>query len=228
MSLFSAFPPTRLHGPGTRISQSDAQKFVADYLRRAETEPSLHPDSVLTATGVRFATAGGTPGLVMNQLRRFEAGLRGVDLAPEDEEINGHLGEPEAEGESTWQNGGKGATAVVDDVGDPLEGAMWQDKEEFEREQEDVHGDPREMGPPVVEEGPRNRGNIVPNVKEAGVDEGPNWGGGVDAGEMTAKEKERRKREKKERRQKDKREREERRTKKREKKGKKDSDDESG
>ncbi|MCJ1323763.1 hypothetical protein MMC10_000424 [Thelotrema lepadinum] len=217
MAHFSSYPPTRLHGPGTRISQADAQKFVANYLKHAETDPSLHPDSVLTPSGPEFATAGGAPGLVMNQLRRFEAGLRGVNLAAEVEEDDLELG-----AERTRRKG-RGATVLGDDPAaekgaeerDPLEG-MWQDKEEFEREQEDVEGDVGDRAPAVVEEGPTS-GSIVPKVNE-------------DAGnvEITAKDKERRKQAKKERRQKDKKDKEAKKAKKREIKREKNSDDGSG
>ena len=146
MSHFDAYAPIRFHGPGRRVTRKEAHRLVATYLKRSETEPELHPDSILGEEEPVFATPG-TEGLVMTNLRRLEAGLRGEHLAAEIEDEFGVTSWNTAYGANTGEDRANidkslvmnGPTAVAEEK-DAGEG-MWQDKAEFEREQEDLEGD---------------------------------------------------------------------------------------
>lgn len=80
-----AFPPTVLHTETLKaITIYDAQKFVSKYLKDSEHKPHLHPDARLEPKGVSLSTLGGRKGgVILHQLRRVEAGLRGEVLQPE-------------------------------------------------------------------------------------------------------------------------------------------------
>lgn len=53
-------------------------------MRNSESHPHLHPDALITPTGVTFSSHGGPAGgVVMHNLRRVAAGLRGEYLEPE-------------------------------------------------------------------------------------------------------------------------------------------------
>lgn len=80
-----AYPPTITdHASAKPISLQDAQKLIATYLKDSERRPHLHPDAVLETGGPTFSVQGGRQGgLVLHQLRRVEAGLRGEILQPD-------------------------------------------------------------------------------------------------------------------------------------------------
>lgn len=82
MSATNAFPPSVILPNSLKpIAISDAQQILAAYLKRSETQPHLHPDAVLQPSGPTFSVQGGPEGgLVLQQLRRVEAGLRGEIL----------------------------------------------------------------------------------------------------------------------------------------------------
>jgi hypothetical protein len=84
----------RMHRVET-ITPQDAQPFLAQYLKRSEKKPALHPDAWLATEGVRFGPRGGpTGGWAVHHLRRIEAGLRGESLLPESrEELLAKFGE---------------------------------------------------------------------------------------------------------------------------------------
>lgn len=78
-----SYPPA-LHHSTAAIPPAAAQALVAGYLARATESPHLHPDALLGASGAAFSVHGReVGGLVLHQLRRVEAGLRGEVLAPE-------------------------------------------------------------------------------------------------------------------------------------------------
>lgn len=124
-------PPPSRHISSTSISVAAASQMLDTYLRNSELHPHLHPDALITPTGVTFSSHGGpTGGVVMHNLRRVAAGLRGEYLEPEP------TPEPEEEQiAEEFGSGGRGGkkdkrkrSAAVD-----VEG--WQDKEEYEREE---------------------------------------------------------------------------------------------
>ncbi|OSS53889.1 hypothetical protein B5807_01415 [Epicoccum nigrum] len=112
------------------VSTADASTMLQTYISHSEAHPHLHPDALITPTGVTFSSHGGpTGGVVMHNLRRIAAGLRGEYLEPEP------TPEPEAEegaeGEKAW-NGKKGKGKKTTFTDGEVE---WQDKEVYEREQ---------------------------------------------------------------------------------------------
>lgn len=127
-------PPHRLIS-SKPVSVSDASAVLQTYIANSEAHPHLHPDALITPTGVTFSSHGGpTGGVVMHNLRRIAAGLRGEylepDLTPEPEE-------EEAAGEDRGWKGKKGKGTKTTFT-DPEAGTVqieWQDKETYEREQ---------------------------------------------------------------------------------------------
>ena len=103
--LLEAPPPAR-HISSAPISQHAASSMLDTYLRNSESHPHLHPDAIITPSGVTASSHGGAHGgVVMHNLRRVAAGLRGEYLEPE------ATPEPEEEGpgaEAARRNKGKG------------------------------------------------------------------------------------------------------------------------
>ncbi|KAF3005819.1 hypothetical protein E8E13_008146 [Curvularia kusanoi] len=131
-------PPHRLIS-SKPVSTADASTILQTYISHSEAHPHLHPDALITPTGVTFSSHGGpTGGVVMHNLRRIAAGLRGEYLEPEP------TPEPEAEegaeGEKAWK--GKKAkgkkTTFTDDAETGAVEIEWQDKETYEREQGEI------------------------------------------------------------------------------------------
>jgi hypothetical protein len=125
-------PPHRLVS-STPIDVSTAASILQDYINNSEAHPHLHPDALITPTGVTFSSHGGPAGgVVMHNLRRIVAGLRGEFLEPEP------TPEPEeqvAEGEETWKGKkGKGTKTTFIDENE----FEWQDKEVYEQEQGEI------------------------------------------------------------------------------------------
>ena len=125
-----SYPPYRAHS-SHQLSIEAAQSLLSTYLTESESSPHLHPDALLSTAGVQFSTHGGpTGGLVLHNLRRVEAGLRGERLAPdpepesEDRVLDGLIEKWEAKPQ------GKSWKRKLNDV---EEG--WQDLEEFQRKQ---------------------------------------------------------------------------------------------
>lgn len=148
MAQFNGFPPHRLHA-SRQVSQSEALAFITTYLEASDTNAALHPNALITKNGPISASSGGATGLVLRNLARLQAGLRGEYLAPEaivrtgeDEDI------PENQSTfppSTMQIGGIVETA--EPTYDPLMGQEgWQDLSDYEREQDVERGD---IGEPV-------------------------------------------------------------------------------
>ena len=81
MATYNCFPPHR-HHTSQRIVPSKALSLLSDYLAAASTDASLHPNALLTEAGP-ITPASGTHemGLVLHNLKRVEAGLKGERLA---------------------------------------------------------------------------------------------------------------------------------------------------
>ena len=124
-----SYPPYRAHS-SHQLSIEAAQSLLSTYLTESESSPHLHPDALLSTAGVQFSTHGGPMGgLVLHNLRRVEAGLRGERLAPDPEpESDDRVLDGLVESEAKLQ--GKSWKRKLNDV---EEG--WQDLEEFQREQ---------------------------------------------------------------------------------------------
>jgi hypothetical protein len=74
-------PPFKHQRHPIQISPTESQKSIANFLKRSQSKPYLHPDSFLSNTGIRFAI-GISPkgGIALHHLRRIEAGLQGEVL----------------------------------------------------------------------------------------------------------------------------------------------------
>ncbi|KAH7355870.1 hypothetical protein BKA66DRAFT_515869 [Pyrenochaeta sp. MPI-SDFR-AT-0127] len=133
MSL-EAPPPSR-HIASRPISLTCASRMLESYLKNSERHPHLHPDALITPTGVTFSSHGGpTGGVVMHNLRRVAAGLQGQYLepegTPEPEDGEGDNSEELGHGKKVGKRVSrdiKGGKASADQDG-------WQNKAEYERD----------------------------------------------------------------------------------------------
>lgn len=152
-----AYPPHRLH-TSKRVPPTHALSLLSAYLEATATDPSLHPNALHTDNGPIAPSAGANTGLVLHNLRRVEAGLRGEWLGPD---VIKEFG-----GEDDSVTLGAGETPIgVTGQGQPsleMDGE-WQDKEEYEREQDVVQGDIGERDNPV-DGGFEGDGGGVPKV----------------------------------------------------------------
>ena len=133
----TSFPPHRIHST-SRVSPTEALSLITAYLEKAETDTSLHPNAVLTDAGPTVPYSGVSTGLVMHNLKRLQAGLRGEHIAADieaDNITNGVTVLPKASGKAT----SKGTSQADGDM--DLE---WQNMSEFERDERDVD---ESMGP---------------------------------------------------------------------------------
>ncbi|KAL8731353.1 MAG: hypothetical protein Q9166_003445 [cf. Caloplaca sp. 2 TL-2023] len=121
------------HLSSQRISPSRAQQLLAEFLEATTTDPSLHPNALLTEDGPIVASSGST-GLVLHNLKRVETGLRGEHLAADlTFKSFGGEGLPDVMNNGIpggAEEGGKGILHVEQDADEG-----WQDKGEYEREQ---------------------------------------------------------------------------------------------
>lgn len=84
----SSYPPVVHHDHLTQtLNPSTAQGQLKIFLEKTSTHPHLHPDSLLSTTGITYsAHSGPSGGLAIHHLRRIEAGLRGENLVADTEE----------------------------------------------------------------------------------------------------------------------------------------------
>ena len=182
--MTTAYPPHRLHS-STQVPPSRALSLLSAYLEATATDPSLHPNALLTENGPITPSSGSSTGLVLHTLKRVEAGLRGEHLAADLKfDKFGGDGVPEL-------MPGKAGNPVATMGGNQMEHPVgagegeWQDKDEFEREQEVVGGDVGDRDN-AVEDSFEEEGGRVPMVKSVST--------------KSMKEKEERKKAKKEKR----------------------------
>ncbi|KAI4160514.1 MAG: hypothetical protein L6R39_000220 [Caloplaca ligustica] len=131
MHGFNAHPPIHHHSSEC-ISPSQAQQLLAGFLEETTMDPSLHPNAILTEDGP--VNRSSSMGLVLHNLKRVEAGLRGELLA-----ADLSFKRFDGEGLTTLTNGAatdgqaEGERSKADR--EDNQQADWQDKEEYEREQ---------------------------------------------------------------------------------------------
>ncbi len=161
--MTTAHPPYRLHS-STQVSPSRALSLLSAYLEATATDPSLHPNALLTENGPITPSSGSSTGIVLHTLKRVEAGLRGEHLAADltFEKLGGD-GLPELMPGNT-----ENPVGTVDEsqkeYPNGLVESEWQDREEFEREQEVVEGDIGDRNN-TLEDGFEEEGGKVPKVK---------------------------------------------------------------
>lgn len=161
--MATSFHPSRSL-PSRPISPASALGHLQTYLEATQNTTYLHPNAKLTISGPSAELSSSS--LTLHNLRRVEAGLRGEWLAPSLELSTS--GEKDRPNKKT-RFGEEGDVMDVDMDGEAgMNGdseEVWQDKEEFEREQDIVEGEvgPRETGVGQV-------GNIVVPVQVGTVD----------------------------------------------------------
>ncbi|CAF9910466.1 MAG: hypothetical protein ALECFALPRED_006604 [Alectoria fallacina] len=164
--MTTAYPPA-VHHSSTRLSLSETLSLLSAYLDATTTDPSLHPSAHLTKHGPVAPSSGPNTGLVLHNLRRVEAGLRGENLG-EDSIFQKYGGDglPELMPDGVAEDaGGRGHRGSLDnEQGDVEMEGEWQDKEEFEREQEVVQGDIGKRDN-AVDDGFEEEEGVVPRVK---------------------------------------------------------------
>ena len=171
MTSYSAYPPHCLHS-SRPVSQETALNLLSSYLEATTSDASLHPNALLTELGPISATSGLNTGLVLHNLRRVEAGLRGEHLGADIAlaQFTEH-GETDADTAMKVNVNGPGTTRTLDQENQGPEPGMgqqgWQDKSEFEREQEDNVGDIGERTQAVILSSGEDEN--VPRVKRTGT-----------------------------------------------------------
>ncbi|KAF2266345.1 hypothetical protein CC78DRAFT_155189 [Lojkania enalia] len=133
-------PPYR-HISSKPVSLSAASTILSTYIANSESHPHLHPDALLTPTGVTFGSHGGPMGgVVMHNLRRVAAGLRGEHLAPE------ATPEPEDDEQAgAWSREKKRRRRKKNEGVSAAGAEEWQTMSEWEREEDGV--EVGEIGP---------------------------------------------------------------------------------
>lgn len=168
MASYISYPPHRLH-TSHPIPTSQVLDLLSTYLIATDTDASLHPNALLTESGPISANSGSNTGLVLHNLKRVEAGLRGEHLGADLSFSKfGGEGLPQLQAGKNGMrptdrtNLGKGADVDGRDLDVDMENAEegWQDRSEFEREQEVTQGEVGQRIPNFVE-------GEVPNVMES-------------------------------------------------------------
>ncbi|KAL9033676.1 MAG: hypothetical protein Q9214_007399 [Letrouitia sp. 1 TL-2023] len=141
MNNFTAYPPIHLHA-SKRLSPSEARELLSEFLNTATTDPSLHPNCLLTEAGPVAQSAGPNTGLVLLNLKRVLAGLEGEHLAA-DLTSNKDIDGEGMSGLMSYQDvdAGEEASRRTTNIAN-LDGSQeWQDKGEYEREQSVTQGE---------------------------------------------------------------------------------------
>jgi len=91
----TSYPPTHHHPHlTTPLTPSAAQAQLAAFLSKTQSKPYLHPDALLSTSGITYsAQSGPTGGLAIHHLKRIEAGLRGENLIAETADELAQFGE---------------------------------------------------------------------------------------------------------------------------------------
>ena len=155
MSSYNHYSPHILHSSHP-VAPSEALAILSAYLEATTTDASLHPNALLTERGPVSATSGANTGLVLHNLKRVEAGLKGEHLGADlsfaqfgaeglpglQSELNGNPSEPPTQ--QRMDHDGQSAGVDIGEEG-------WQDKGEFERQQEITVGEIGERSQAVAE-----------------------------------------------------------------------------
>lgn len=132
----SAFPPHR-STEALPISIGNAQQFLSAYLAASKTYPHLLPNARLEPSG---PTAGSSnSSVIIHNLQRVEAGLRGEWLAPT---LELDEGVKVTKGMDDGTNTGEAATET--------EGEGWMDLDQYQREQSIEGGEVGSPGAVVI------------------------------------------------------------------------------
>ena len=203
--MFTGHPPFIRHSENP-ISTENAASFLTAFLQHSNIDPSYRPDSTLSEGGPQSTSTAANPSLVLYELQRVKKGLEGKvvrgDFSTRTWGKRGTEGEGDGErvgkktkktGQERVRDGGRkskaqdaAAIAAASAVTPAVADEDWQDKEDFELEQEVEEGDAGDRGQ-----------NDVPIEPEELADVG--MGNSRAERPKTKAEKEERKRRKKER-----------------------------
>ena len=187
MAYRAVYPPMQHPTGPQRLTPQTAQNQLATFLAQTSTKPHLHPDALLSSTGINFsANSGPTGGLALHHLARIEAGLRGENLVQEtQEELEAVFGE-EMRAAGTLRGDDRRVDAAIEKTSRSKKSSQervreWEDGAEFAAQREIVEGEVGDrIGADVVQQG-----GAVPEI-ESGA------GGKVDAATRKALKKQRR------------------------------------
>ncbi|MCJ1477929.1 hypothetical protein MMC13_006603 [Lambiella insularis] len=145
MALYNSFPPQRLLS-SRQIAPSQALELLSAYLEAATTEAYLQPNALLTEGGPVSATSGPNVSLTLHNLKRVEAGLRGEHLSAEILFANSaHEILPDVQSNDVEGEIGADTPALSKKNGHQNDHNIgidgWQDKLDFEREQDVTQGE---------------------------------------------------------------------------------------
>ncbi|KAL4982589.1 hypothetical protein BDW68DRAFT_55415 [Aspergillus falconensis] len=112
-------PPTTILS-SKPITQVVAHDFLAAYLDRATTDPALQPNAGISEHGPVSRTTAAAPNIILHNLKRVQAGL-----------VGSVLGRDLAIAEMK-----EGAQLAQAQTGDNNAHGTWEDKAQFEQEQE--------------------------------------------------------------------------------------------
>ena len=142
----TAFPEHRKHST-SRVSNIEALSLISQYLEKAENDSSLHPNTQLTENGPIVPFSNAATGLVLHNLKRLEAGLKGEHIMADADlghVANGLTILPKEADVAAGKDAERHGNMQLD----------WQDMSEFEQEQQELEGDigPRTTGLGMVDE----------------------------------------------------------------------------
>lgn len=177
----AVYPPAHIPSAPITLTPSAAESLLSTYLSQTPHKAHLHPDALLSSTGIQFsANSGPKGGLAIHHLTRIAAGLRGENLVQETQEeleaqFAAELGAGGLDDDVVERTGGskrsrsmervrewddRSAQAVGAAVDADFE-AEGEDQRSFELKQEVLEGDVGDRdGAPVVE-----RNASVPEIK---------------------------------------------------------------
>ena len=185
MASRAVYPPTQ-HPTGPQIlDPTAAQTQLSAFLSQTRTKAHLHPDALLSSTGIQFsANSGPTGGLALHHLQRIEAGLRGENLVQEtQEELEAVFGE-EMRAAGTLRGDDRRVDATIERVSKRSKSQErvreWEDGAEFAQQQEITEGEVGDREDAHVVQ----QGGAPPEIEQ--------HGGKVDAAARKAAKKQRR------------------------------------
>lgn len=145
MSHLHPQPPSVTHST-TRLTHAEAHTFLSDFLTQADTHPAYRPDSTLTPHGPVSTSTGSATNLTLTHLRRVLAGMAGQRVGGSTtlRDTKGDQDEEDAEFSSSRPAKRPRREIEVDADGETVLGGddrhegAWQEKDDFELEQDDV------------------------------------------------------------------------------------------
>ncbi|KAM0722023.1 hypothetical protein Q7P37_002949 [Cladosporium fusiforme] len=190
MASRTAYPPMQTPVGPRPLDPAAAQTQLAAFLAQTRTKAHLHPDALLSSTGIQFsAHSGPNGGLALHHLARIDAGLRGENLVQEtQEELEAVFGEEMRAAGTLRGDDGKVDAAIEKASGSSSSSKRsrsqervkeWEDGAEFAQAREVEEGEVGDRGANVG-----MQGGEPPVVEQAG--------GKVDAASRKAAKKQRR------------------------------------